>query len=176
MARAAIRYAKALLSLAVDQKKAEAVNADMLHIAQTIAANDELGTALKSAVIKAEDKKQVVTKIFGNIDATSKDLFDLLIQNKRFALLEDISIQFGKLYKQHIGQEVAVVTTAVSMTNDLEIKVLAKIKELTNKSVAVENIVDETILGGFILRIGDKEYNASVANKLNRLKREFTLN
>ena len=62
------------------------------------------------------------------------------------------------------------------MTEDLEMKVLAKIKELTNKSVSVENVVDESILGGFILRIGDKEYNASVANKLNKLKREFTLN
>jgi len=62
------------------------------------------------------------------------------------------------------------------MTDKLEAKVLAKVKELTSKSVELENIVDDTIIGGFILRIGDKQYNASVANKLNNLKREFTLN
>ena len=54
--------------------------------------------------------------------------------------------------------------------------VLAKAKELTGKDVEVKNIVDESILGGFILRVGDKQYNASIANKLNNLKREFTLN
>ena len=62
------------------------------------------------------------------------------------------------------------------MTDDLEIKVMAKIKELTSKSVELENIVDEDIIGGFILRVGDIQYNASIANKLNKLKREFTLN
>jgi F-type H+-transporting ATPase subunit delta len=53
---------------------------------------------------------------------------------------------------------------------------LAKVKELTKKDVEVINIIDESILGGFILRVGDIQYNASIANKLNNLKREFTLN
>ena len=176
MSRAAIRYAKALLSLAVEQNKAEVVNTDMLHIADTIASSQELSTVLKSAVIKAEDKKGAAEAIFSNIDATSKGLFALLVSNKRFDILASVASKYTELYKDHIGQEVATVTTAIPMTEDLEMKVLAKIKELTNKSVSVENVVDESILGGFILRIGDKEYNASVANKLNKLKREFTLN
>jgi len=54
--------------------------------------------------------------------------------------------------------------------------VLNKVKELTRKEVTLENIVDESILGGFILRVGDKQYNASISNKLNNLKKEFTLN
>ena len=100
----------------------------------------------------------------------------MLVSNKRFDILASVASKYTELYKDHIGQEVATVTTAIPMTEDLEMKVLAKIKELTNKSVSVENVVDDSILGGFILRIGDKEYNASVANKLNKLKREFTLN
>ena len=59
---------------------------------------------------------------------------------------------------------------------DLKKQVLAKAKALTGKDVEVENIIDETILGGFILRIGDVQYNASIANQLNKLKQEFTLN
>jgi F-type H+-transporting ATPase subunit delta len=69
-----------------------------------------------------------------------------------------------------------VVTTAVALTGDLEKKVLAKVKELTGKNVTLKNIIDETVLGGFILRAGDLQYDASIANQLNTLKREFTLN
>ena len=88
----------------------------------------------------------------------------------------DVAVKYNQLYDQQRGSEVATVTTAVPLTDELEIKVLAKVKELTNKAVELENIVDESILGGFILRMGDKQYNASIANQLNKLKREFTLN
>jgi F-type H+-transporting ATPase subunit delta len=74
------------------------------------------------------------------------------------------------------GSQVASVTTAIPLTNDLKIKVLAKVKELTGKEAEVKNIIDESILGGFILRVGDIQYNASISNKLAKLKREFTLN
>ena len=70
----------------------------------------------------------------------------------------------------------AIVTTAVPLTDDLKTKVLAKVKELTGKEASIENIIDDSILGGFILRVGDIQYNASIANKLSKLKREFTLN
>ena len=53
---------------------------------------------------------------------------------------------------------------------------LAKVKELTGKNVTLKNIIDETVLGGFILRVGDLQYDASISNQLNTLKREFTLN
>lgn len=174
--RAAIRYAKALLSLASEQKTAEAVNNDMKLIANTIAENDDLDIVLKSAVIKSELKKETLNNIFPKINKISSGLFDLLVSNKRLHILGDIVTKYNSLYDQLIGKETAIVTTAIPMTKDLELKVLAKVKDLTNKSVELENIVDDSIIGGFILRVGDKQYNASVANKLNKLKREFTLN
>ncbi len=174
--RAAIRYAKALLSLATDEKAAEVVNNDMKLIANTIAENDDLNLVLKSAVIKSELKKETLNKIFPKINNISSGLFDLLVTNKRIHILEDIVTKYSLLYDELMGKEKATVITAFPMTNDLEVKVLAKVKELTNKSVELENIVDDSIIGGFILRIGDNQYNASVANKLNKLKREFTLN
>lgn len=60
------------------------------------------------------------------------------------------------------------------MTSELETKVLAKIASFSNKKITIENIVDPAIIGGFILRMGDKQYNASVANSLQNLKREFS--
>lgn len=62
------------------------------------------------------------------------------------------------------------------MSEELQSKILQKVKELTGKTTEIENTVDESILGGFILRVGDVQYDASVANKLNKLKREFILN
>jgi F-type H+-transporting ATPase subunit delta len=174
--RAAVRYAKAVLSLATDKNKAEAVNNDMKLMAKTITENIELGNMLNNAVIKSETKKATLTAIFPNLNQISSNLFDVLISNKRVNILNDIAIQYSILFDTFNGKQVAKVTTAIPMTKELEIKVLAKVKELTNKEVALENIVDETILGGFILRVGDKQYNASISNKLNKLKREFTLN
>ncbi|TXE13027.1 ATP synthase F1 subunit delta [Seonamhaeicola algicola] len=176
MSRAAVRYAKAALSLATDQKAADAVNNDMVAIAKTISENEELSLVLKSSVIKSEVKKAALTQIFSGINNISSELFNILIANKRIDILESVAQKYTLLFDELNGKEVAQVTTAVPMTKDLEIKVLAKIKELTSKAVEVENIVDENIIGGFILRIGDKQFNASVLNKLNKLKREFTLN
>lgn len=174
--RAAIRYAKAVISLAKDQKATEAVNNDMLAIAKTVAESQELGHVLNSSVIKTELKKKALSEVFPNLNSITTGLFDVLISNKRLGLLGDVAAKYNVLYDEMIGKEKATVTTAVPMTDELEIKVLAKIKELTSKSVELENIVDESILGGFILRIGDKQFNGSIANQLNKLKREFTLN
>lgn len=174
--RAAIRYAKAILSLAKEQKASEAVNADMSLIAQTIAESKDLNRILKSAVIKTDLKRTALVNIFSDINELSTKVFDLLISNNRLSILGDVATTYNELFDNVNGKEKASVTTAMPMTSELELKVLAKIKELTNKAVELENIVDENILGGFILRIGDKQYNASIANQLNKLKREFTLN
>lgn len=175
-ARAAIRYAKAILSLATDQKVADAVDSDMKLMANTIGDNIDLANMLNSAVIKSEEKKAVLLALFPKLNNISTSLFDVLIENKRVDILHNIALQYSILFDKLNGKEVATVTTAIPMTKDLESKVLKKVKELTNKEVTLENIVDESILGGFILRVGDKQYNASISNKLNKLKKEFTLN
>ena len=73
------------------------------------------------------------------------------------------------------GLQAATVITAVAITPELETKVLAKVTELTGSTqVDLENIVDESIIGGFVLRVGDTQYNASIASQLGKLKREFS--
>lgn len=174
--RAAVRYAKAVLDLAKDQKAAEAVNDDMLLIAKTIADSKDLNDMLQNPVIRSSVKKSVLTQVFSKSNTITNGLFDTLISNKRLSILADIAVKYNQLFDELKGTEVAQVTTAVPLTKELEAKVQSKVKELIGKEAAIKNIVDESILGGFILRIGDIQYNASVANKLNRLKREFTLN
>jgi len=175
-ARAAIRYAKALLSLASDQKTAEVVNNDMKLIANTLVESKDLSEALQSPVTPASVKKSIVLEIFKNSNKTTLGLIDTLVANNRIDILNHVASQYNKLFDKSRGIEIATVTTAVELTADLKTKVLAKAKAISGKNVEVENIIDESILGGFILRIGDVQYNASVANQLNKLKQEFTLN
>jgi F-type H+-transporting ATPase subunit delta len=98
----------------------------------------------------------------------------LLQENKRFEILASIATQYNALYDTMNNLETAKVTTAFPITSELEAQVLAKIATISDKKITIENIVDPAIIGGFILRIGDKQYNASVANRLQELKREFS--
>jgi F-type H+-transporting ATPase subunit delta len=174
--RAAIRYAKAVLSLATDQKSAEVVNDDMKLITNTIGKSTDLSEMLQNPVVRSSDKKNVLVAVFNKANVSTINLIDTLIANKRLALLNDIAISYTQLYDQMRGSQVATVTTAIALTDDLKAQVLAKVKELTGKEAEVTNVIDQSILGGFILRVGDIQYNASISNKLNRLKKEFTLN
>lgn len=175
-ARAALRYAKAVLSLATDQKAAEAVNNDMKLIVNTIAESKDLREMLQNPVVRSSVKKAVLNEVFKKTNTITGNLVNTLITNKRIALLGDVALKYIQFYDTLKGTQIAKVTTAVPLTEALKIKVLAKVKELTGKEVELVNILDESILGGFILRVGDIQYNASIANKLNNLKREFSLN
>lgn len=172
--RAAVRYAKAILEMAQASNVAVQVNEDMALIASTIKENNELNSFINSPTIKAEVKESALNEVFSATQSITKGLFRLLHENKRFKILEQVAVQYGKQFDVANGLETAKVTTAFPITAELEAKVLAKIKEFSDKKITIENIVDPSIIGGFILRIGDKQFNASVANRLLTLKRELS--
>ncbi|MCG9791911.1 ATP synthase F1 subunit delta [Flavobacterium algicola] len=172
--RAANRYAKAILDLATSRGIADVVNQDMQTIATTVSSNLELSTFIQNPTINVGVKESALLEIFETIDGVTKGLFHLLFENKRFEILETIAEQYSILFDESIGVEVAHVTTAFPMDAALEAKVLAKIATLSNKKITIKSLVDPAIIGGFILRIGDQQYNASVANRLQVLKRELS--
>jgi F-type H+-transporting ATPase subunit delta len=172
--RAAIRYAKAILDIANDKGAAQAVNNDMTLIASTISENAELSNFIANPTTKVEVKESALLEVFSNVNAVSKSLLHLLYENKRFEILGDIATEYNTLFDEMNGIEVAKVTTAIAMDADLQSKVLAKIATFSNKKITIESTIDPSIIGGFILRIGDKQYNASVANRLQVLKRELS--
>ncbi|MGN7812212.1 MULTISPECIES: ATP synthase F1 subunit delta [Flavobacterium] len=172
--RAAIRYAKAILDLANSKGVAEAVNNDMKSIASAIETNTELSTFIQNPTTTVEVKESALLEVFADVNGVTKGLFHLLFENKRFEILDAIAVEYNKLFDESNGIEVAKVTTAIPMDAALEAKVLAKVATLSDKKITIENIVDPSIIGGFILRIGDNQYNASVANRLQVLKRELS--
>lgn len=172
--RAASRYAKAMLEISTEKGNADAINNDMIFISQSVAQSEELKKFLLNPIITGNAKLGAVSEIFGNVSGETKELFNLLMQNKRFGILEAIAFKFQEMYDEQRGLEKAVVTTAIPMDGALEERILAKIKETSTKEVVITNVVDPAILGGFILRIGDRQYNASIAHQLQVLKRELT--
>ncbi|MEW2920691.1 ATP synthase F1 subunit delta [Muricauda sp. ANG21] len=172
--RAAIRYAKATLDFAIEKKAADAVEKDMRTISATIFESNDLKKLLDSPVVKSEVKKNALLEIFKDASEITKGLIGTLIGNKRVAMLQEVAVKYIILHEKLKGEDVAFVTTAVPLTADLEKKVLAEVSKITGNKVTIENKIDESIIGGFVLRVGDLQYDASIANKLNSLKREFT--
>jgi F-type H+-transporting ATPase subunit delta len=175
--KAAQRYAKAVLAEAKSSNTADSVFDDMKSIAGTIAASRELQTVLKSPVVKASDKQNALLEIFKDVSAGSKNLIEVLVANQRIDKLEQVAHAYVDLYNDFKGVKVARVTTAVPITPEIEKRVIAKVREMTGSDkITLHNVVDQDIIGGFVLRVGDMQYNASIADNLNKLKRQFTIN
>lgn len=174
MSRAAVRYAKAVLSLAQDKNATSEVHKNMTTIADTVDASKDLRLMLASPLVRNEIKLASLKEIFKGANAITEGLFSTLVENKRIGILGNVAFQYNKLYNELNNTQTATVTTAVPLDAVLKNRVLAKVKELTGNEASIDNIVDESIIGGFILRIGDLQYNASVAHKLTTLRRELS--
>ncbi len=172
--RVAVRYAKAAINLAQENRALDTLEKDMRSIIQSINDRKDLSNLLSSPVVKNADKRKLLSEIFEGSDQITEGLINTLIDNKRIGLLYEVAQKYIFLNEDLKGKGVAFVTTAVALTADLEQKILEKVGELTGKKVVIKSKIDENILGGFILRVGDLQYDASIASKLGNLKREFT--
>jgi len=174
MSRAASRYAKAILETAVSNGKANQVSDDMKSIIAAVASSNDLNQFLVSPIITSDMKLSALSEVFSSVQNETSLLFKLLQANKRFEILVAIAMQYNAQFDDMNGVEVANVTTAFPITPDLEAQILIKAATISTKKLTIHNTVDPSIIGGFILRIGDKQYNASVSNRLQELKREFS--
>ncbi|MFZ9004720.1 MAG: ATP synthase F1 subunit delta [Robiginitalea sp.] len=171
--RAAYRYARALMDLAVEQGKVGEVEKDMRLVLDTIQESDPLKDMLHSPVITDQDKGSALKALFKQAQPLTSELFNLLATNKRVGILKQVGEQYAALYEKMQGQDVARVITAIPLNSDLENKILKQLKAITGREVLIENEIDTELIGGFILQIGDLEYNASISSQLENLKREL---
>ena len=172
--RVAIRYAKALLATAKEKKAVDQVAADMEVIHATLENSEDLAAVLRSPVISASLKSNTLQAVFGQTSSLVKTFLALVTENNRSAHLDGMALKFKQLYHQHLGKQEALVTTAVPLSPALQDEVMAKIKTLTDKKVELVNKVDKDILGGFVLRLDDLQYDASVSSQLQSLKQKLS--
>jgi len=171
--RASIRYAKALLEFAIENQNQKAVVEEMQNILYTLESSPELGDALNSPVLPSSQKRKIIDEVFPKASKILKSLFDLLCQNGREGILGGVAHHYVELFDKNQGKVATTVTTAVPLSTALEKELLKKAATLTPLKIEIKNIVDPTIKGGFILRVGDLQYNASIAHRLEALKREL---
>lgn len=169
--RAALRYAKALVELSIQEKALDTVSADLKSLAAILAENETLASVLETPTVANDKKRQILESLMPKAHPLLGKLFVLLEQNKRMALLAAILPAFQQLVNDHQGEVVAHVVTAIPLNKQLSSQILAKAQQLAGEAkVLLENQIDPEIQGGFILRVGDLQYDASIQTQKNRLK------
>lgn len=168
--KAARTYAKALLDLAVEQGVLEDVKNDMELILSVCKDSHELQTVLHSPVIASEMKVRILDELFTN--KTSKitmSFIDLLVAKGRGAALPNVAFSFNDLYLNHKNILRAVITSVDGVGDILKKKVTELVKSTYNKEVLIEEVNDKSLIGGFVVTIGDKQINASVSQQLAQM-------
>ena len=175
--RVTIRYAKALLQLSIEQNSLNQAYNDMLMIDSICVESKELALLLKSPIVKTDHKLRILDQIFGGkVGKLSMMFVNIITSKKREALLSAIAKSFVNLYKTYNNIESATVTTPMPLTESLRKDVIKYIKEGSDKSVELTEVVDENIIGGAIIRMGDKQLDASVSSELSELRQMFNKN
>jgi F-type H+-transporting ATPase subunit delta len=175
--RVTIRYAKALLQLSVEQNSLEDAYNDMMFIDSLCSECKDFSILLKSPIVKTDHKLRIFDEIFASkISKVSMMFVSIITTKKRESFLAEIAKRFISLYKEYNNIETATVTTAIPLTETLKSEVLAFIKADSNNKVELTEVVDKNIIGGAIIRMGDKQLDTSVANEISELRQMFNKN
>ena len=168
------RYAQSLMDLAMEKNISVKVNDDMLLIANACADNRDLSILLKNPIINTDKKDAILKAIFGSkVDVITMSFMEIITRKGRASSLEEIARAYTTMFKSQAGIKTAFVTTAFKMDDALRSQVMALVKNAKGDNAELVEQIDKDIIGGFILRIGDVQYDASINKKLKMLKNDF---
>lgn len=172
--RVASRYAKSLLDLAQEKNLVPQIYSDIVSFNETLANNQELKGFLRSPIINGDKKFSVLKKVFANhLNALTIAFFEIIIRKRREQYLPIVADAFIKQYRALKGISLASVKTAVSVSSDITNEVKSFIEKESGKKIDLDIQVDPNLIGGFIIQIEDRLYDASVAGKLKKAKKEL---
>lgn len=176
--RVASRYVKSLLGLAEEQNALEQVKADMELFTRVCASNRDFTIMLKSPVIKHDKKLAILEAIFkGKVNALTLAIFKMLTRKNREPLLPAIAAEFQHAYNVHKGIQRATIATTFAMDSKMRLEMENLVKKISGKTqIDLVEKVDENLIGGFVLNVGDKQIDASIKSKLKSLKTKFSEN
>lgn len=176
--RAASRYAKSLLELAIEKGALDEVHNDMLLFHDVCKSNSDFLLMLKNPIIKHDKKKAILDQIFkGKVNDLTMAIFDIITRKNREPLLPAIAKEFHNLYNINKGIQLAKITTAVPLDSGLRTKLEALVKKISSKDkVELIEVVDKDIIGGYILKVGDRQLDESLRSKLKALEVKFSQN
>jgi len=168
------RYAKSLLDLAQQQGRLDAVKADIDGVISVLRANSELQAVLKNPLIGAAKKCNILSGIFAKkLDPVILAFFHILVNKGRSAILFDIAREFVREYNEAKGIVRATVTSAVPLSEASLSDLRDRIARQVRAEIVLSNPVDPALIGGFVVRVGDRQVDASIAGRLHRLEKHF---
>jgi len=171
--KSAIRYAKALLELSIENSNLDEVSSDMKRIVESSNETNDFKVFLSSPVIKSDKKIEVLKVLFVGFEKLTSSFIDLITKNKREYLLVEIAEAYLYLLKKHQQIVPVSITSARKLEKETLNQILDKMKSHVEGDFEVTEEVDESLIGGFIVRMDDKQIDASVLTQLNRMKQEL---
>jgi F-type H+-transporting ATPase subunit delta len=168
-----VRYAKALFMAALEAKNLKKVMEDV-DFFMKVHKEGRFREMLESPVVKPSDKKKVVNELFSKrISRLSLDFFNLLLANKREVYIPDIARNFKALYKRNMGIRNAELTVSKKVDKEFIVKFKEILKKTYNSEIELEEKVKPEIIGGFILKVEDEQYDASVSSGLAKIRKKL---
>jgi F-type H+-transporting ATPase subunit delta len=172
--KVASRYAKSLLDLAKEQNKLEEVNNDITFFLNVCKQSPDLVKLFRNPVVKTDKKLNVVQKVFSPRVSQLTSLFlDIIVRKNREFYMVEIAREFRKQYNQLKGIVQAQVTTAVQIDDSLLSDIRGFISKQTGKQIELATKVNPDIIGGLVIQLEDKLYDASMASKLANIKKNL---
>ena len=171
----AFRYAKSLFDLAQEKNLTEALYSDMQLIGQTINASRPLALMLKSPIVRNDKKAAVLRAVFGEwVNTLTMNFIDIVARKNRDSIMDAIAGEFVRLYDQQKGIERATVITTTPLTDALRARFKTIVANTTGSQlVELEEKTDAKLIGGYVLKLGDRQIDASVRSQLNDLRVRF---
>lgn len=172
--KASSRYAKALLELAIENKNLDSVMGDMNFLLQTNDDSREFELLVASPVVNSTKKIEIFEKVFEQFEKVTMSFITLVTENRRESLLPQIATAFIEQVKEHKGIVPVTLISAKKLDDATKGSIIAKISDTVKGQLEVEEKIDESLIGGFVVRMGDTRIDASVSSQLNNLKQRLT--
>jgi len=172
--KTARRYANALLQISIEQEKLDVILKDVELIHNTVDQSRELKLFMKSPIIKSDEKRAVLHKLFGSqSDSLTMQFLDLVVKKGRETLLDQIMIGFIDRYKQNANIIDINVYTADSLSDNTQQKLNQSLEDMTGKHVELHFHVEKELKGGIAVRIDDTIIDGTIKHKIDRLRTLF---
>lgn len=172
--KVAKRYAKSLLDLSLEKNTLDKTFEDMQTVLRAIGESRDLERMLLSPVLQPSQKVKALEAIFtDHVDELSMNFIRLICRQGREMMTREIVEKFIAMVKEHKNIIEAYVTTAIPLDDSSREKLRSIVTESHKGTVELHEKVDASLVGGFILKVGDQRIDASVASKLRKLRREF---
>jgi len=176
--RLAARYAKSLLDLAQEQNSLEATLNDVKILDNVSQESRDFTNMLKSPIINADKKQDILNALFGSrLSPLTQAFVKLLVSKGRESNLPEITAAFIQQYKEMKNIKMVKLTTAAPLNDTVKNAILNKVTaSLQNSSVELKEMVNPDLIGGFVLEMDDKLFDASIRRDLNDVKNQFLKN